>query len=73
MTMEIHTVEAGQLEPGDVTRRREGVVMITSAAVEPWTYQGETHKVVRIKALAAQGVRPVEWLAVPDQTLHVIR
>lgn len=74
-----------QLEPGDILwqhytvkargKETEGhrTVVIGRAEMEGLAYRGHVHSVIRVAGLDPERRTEVEWLAVPDQPVTVIR
>lgn len=74
-----------ELEPGDILRQRYTVkergreteghrtVVIGRTGLEGLAYRGRVHAVIRVAGLDPERKAEIEWLAVPDQPVTVIR
>jgi hypothetical protein len=73
MIMNSQQVAVSELKGGDILKRQGRVVVISAADTETVTYGGSAHTVTLVKGLDALTQKPVQWLAVPDQPVMVIR
>lgn len=73
MNIAIAPVTVAELNAGDVLRRNGRVVVVQGADTETVTYGGQAHTVTLVYGIDAISQKPVQWLAVPDQTVTVVR
>lgn len=75
MIMHSEQLAVADLKAGDIIKRHGRTVVVTSAETETVTYGAQAHTVTLVKGIEVDAgtQRPVQWLAVPDQLLAVIR
>lgn len=73
MTLFSIPVTVAGLEPGDILRRNGRTVVISSVSTERVGYTGTYHEVSLVKGIDVATQAPVQWMAVPDQKVSVVR